>query len=968
MSKKGQSLNVLGETHLPDDLFTDTDALNWGLDTFPDLGKGLGVLDTQTFGESQHPTSLPDGIVMAEDESFDPNLDLGSDQVIFGSLGDLEDYTKEATLQDLSWLEFAEEDPDRLPDNPVDNGIPELDIAWGVDSRTDGVFLQPNTDREASLYRESLTANVEKTPVAELNSLVKQANRKVAAGFGFSFVAKELATRLGHEAYQAKEAMQKLKADVGLLGKVFIRASDYPGCANGQWTDVVRKKSASAAYVVQKKACGDCVHAQNGSCALFKKELVPSVPWGEALQRYAPSLEASGRKVASNISPKEALQKAILSNPTGMTLVESQRPTHLVAADQIGEKEAREAFAAAAPWEVTAISYGNTRLAAIERKAASIVKDIDKGLRGRALVAHIMRSFNEEDRGIAAVILDPVIKAKNALQETKKTVAHYSGLSNNTQVVAETAEVAWAQLRAIHPPSPIDLEARREAKERQKLLTVLGRWVREGMLSKTAAERLSRSSADSRDVLKVAATLMGKTRIAAYSGLLNTTHVPDVSQAEAWRMLDAAEKQRALVAQRIAATLEKRSLKESQHKKMVALIGKWAKDGLLKKEYANKLVQSSADPHDVLKIAVAMIGRKRMAAYSGASNNTNVPDVPIDEAWRQLAASVALLDRAPSAVYSGIPTSPIQEIPVEQAWAMLAAAEAVEKQVSDRIALTLETRKEASLRAKASQVVGEIKRGLRGSSLLSYIRRIVAKDEVAAMSKLLDPILKKTGALSEVRSERTYEGTVYERAPTEAPKVASGPAYGETERLVRWAKQMMSEGFAGKDLRKLLESRFAPSVRTAATSQIQKLLSTHEGLAGHLYVDADAYASKTGTAGCEKGALKHRANQIPTVLQMSRCGSCSLRTVREDGTSVCSLYNKRLVASAPTENPKAYQAETIRLADGTDADRVAALFENTYDPNDFQLGVEGEMDNLQVSDTPSNEELGDVFFGGMEFE
>jgi hypothetical protein len=208
---------------------------------------------------------------------------------------------------------------------------------------------------------------------------------------------------------------------------------------------------------------------------------------------------------------------------------------------------------------------------------------------------------------------------------------------------------------------------------------------------------------------------------------------------------------------------------------------------------------------------------------------------------------------------------------------------------------------------------------------------------------------------------------VYERAPTEAPKVAAGPAYGETDRLVRWAMQQMSEGYAGKDLTDLLASRFASSVRTAASSALKQLRAKHEGLAGHLYVDAEAYASKSGTAGCEKGALKHRANQVPAVLQMSRCGSCALRVAKADGTPVCSLYNKALVASAPTEDPKAFQAEMLRLADGTDADRTASLFASTYE-NDFQLGVDGELDHLNLADMPPSEEVGEVLFGGMEFE
>ena len=938
-----KALDMLGETHLPDDLFTDTDGLNWMLDTYPDLGKGLGVLDGQVLQEPRQPPNLPDGIVMADDENMDLTDEGG---FVFGSMGDIEDITHEASLQDLSWLELAEQDPERLPENPVDLSIPELEEAWGVDSRTDGISFTPNVDREAANYEASLTASDDISLVSaeEVGRAVRKASRQVAAGASFANVARETAERLGADASEARTAMTQLKDDAGLLGRVFIRAADYPGCANGEWSDLVRQKSAGSAYLVQKKACGGCVNAQNGSCSIFKKQLVASVPWDDALRRYAPALEASGRKVASGTDAKTALRKAFAQAPKGLQAAGDVRPTHLEAADQIGSEEARKAFAAApslklqvlnatraeahtnvtrwrakgmltaaqaerlmvskaAPAEVLrtaarlisatkqgaysgglnagkmgyvaddktvfaeldgaerraaqaetfireemarrefAASHEGKRLASIEVKASAVVKQMDMGLCGRALVAHILRSFEAADRGIAAEILDPIIKSRGALKEAKAKVGTYSGLTNDTRVSDVSADDAWAKLRASNVPAAIDLETRRQVLAHRKMVGMLGRWVRDGLLPKAAAERLAKSTAHPREVLRIAAALVGRGRVAAYSGVANDVRVPEVSPEEAWKMLAAAEAGR---------------------------------------KHASAAVAAEAD--------------RRAHASSRAG------------------------------------------------------------------------KREVVIRAKAAKVVEAINRGLRGSPLLNYIRKVVAKDEVGEVSKLINPVLRKTGALdTSAAAPREYDGAVYERAPTEAPKVAAGPAFGETDRLARWARQQMSEGYAGKDLSDLMVARFASSVRTAASSMIQQLRAKHEGLSGHLYVDADAYASKTGTAGCEKGALKHRANQIPAVLQMSRCGSCSLRVAKADGTPVCSMYNKALVASAPTENPKAFQREMLRLADGTDADRTASLFANTYE-DDFQLGLDGEMDHLNLEDLPANEEMGDIFFGGMEFE
>lgn len=938
MSTTRKALDMLGETHLPDDVFTNTDGLNWMMDTYPDLGGGMGVLDGQVLQEPRQPPNLPDGIVMA-DEGYDLT-DEG--QFEFGSMGDIGDVTREASLQDLSWLEFAEQDPDRLPENPVDLGIPELEDAWGVDSRTDGISLTPNVDREAAAYHASLEAPVKASRV-DVGPAVRKAARRMAAGVPFVDVARETAERLGSDAHHAYDAMAKLREDTHLLGRVFVRASDYPGCANGDWTELVRKKSAGAAYVVQKTACGGCVHAQSGACSVFKKTLVASVPWDDALHRYAPMLEASGRKVASEKEPRAALRAAFAATPKGME-TKDVRPTHLVAADQIGSEEARRVWAAApreevrvlnttrkeahahvarwaskgmltpaqatrltasaaSPAEVLraaarfvslskegqysgglnagkmgyvaddatvlrelaaaearaasayafiqaemerrtfAASQAGRRIAAIERKAAAVVKQMDMGLGGRALVAHIFRSFDAADRGLASEILDPIIKARGALAEPKAKVGAYSGLANDQTVAAMTADEAWAHLRSAHKPAALDLEERRRLRAHQKMVGVLARWVRDGLLPKTAAERLSASKASPHDVLRVAAALAGRGRVAAYSGVANDVRVPDVTHAEAWAMLARAE----------------------------------------------------------------------------AANARVNAEVESEVARRTHAAS-------------------------------------------------REGRREELIRAKASKIAAAVGKGLRGSVLQGFIRKLVAREEAIEVAKLVGPLLKKTGALSNsVAAARTYEGAAYQRAPTEAPKVASGPAFGEADRLLRWARQQMSEGYAGRDLTDLLTTRFAPSVRTAASSVLQQLRSKHEGLAGHLYVDADAYASKVGTAGCEKGALKHRANQVPSVLAMPRCGSCSLRVAKADGTPVCSLYNKSLVASAPTEDPAGFQAEMIRLANGSDAERTASLFANTYE-NDFQLGVDGELDHLDLTDLPDSEDLGEILFGGLEIE
>lgn len=841
MSKrKAQSLDVLGETHLPSDIFGDTDGFNGMLDTFPDLGKGMGVLDHETLGAPKEPTSLPDGIVIGD---FDVS-ELSADQVVFGDMGDISEMTREASLVDLSWLELAEQDPERLPGDPDDTSIAELENAWGVSRRTDGLSLTPNVDRDVAVYEMSLTegaSEVKSAPIS-IEEAVRSASRQVTAGSSFRDVAEQTARKLGSAATQAYQGMARVKDDAGLIGRVFIRAANYPGCASGKWSDTVRKTAAGSKYLVQKKACGQCVHAQNGSCAIFKKQIVSEVPWDAALEKYAPSLIASGRKVASHLPPKEALRKAFADAPQGMREVGDVRPVQPV--QVASETEAQQVLAAIPVQKEMARQAAEKRaqrqrLREIAKRAETVRSAVDRGLRGRALVATFMRTFAEADRGIAAEMLEPYFNEKQALAERPVDSAAYSGVTNQastTYVGNVSASDAWAQLRKVHPPAPVDVAE-------HKVQATLSRWVQEGLLPKHEAVRLAQSSAAPSDILRVAAALVGRVKVSAYSGIVNDTTVPDVSAEEAWQMLASAEaKQR---------------------------------------QATEALVQEAAR-------------REHMTTRAG--------------------------------------------------------------------------RAEAALRGKVAKITAEIQRGLRGEPLLNLIRKMIAKDEISAASTLLDPILKETGALSkEAAAPNVYQDTPFTRAVGEH-KNASGPGFREVDRLLRWAKQQMSEGVVGRDLDHMLQGRFAHSVRTAAMDALRRLRGQQEGLAGHLFVDATAYATENGTKGCEKGALKHRANQIPAVLQMDKCGSCALRVAKEDGTPRCQMYNKRLVASVSelVDDPSAYQKETIRLANGTDADRVASLFANTYE-NDFNLGGESELDNLVLEDTPENEEVGEVFFGGLEF-
>ena len=63
------------------------------------------------------------------------------------------------------------------------------------------------------------------------------------------------------------------------------------------------------------------------------------------------------------------------------------------------------------------------------------------------------------------------------------------------------------------------------------------------------------------------------------------------------------------------------------------------------------------------------------------------------------------------------------------------------------------------------------------------------------------------------------------------------------------------------------------------------------------------------------------------------------------------------------EDKDGYQKEMIRLANASDSEKTASLFVNNYDEGEFNLQQDH---NVDFSDAPSLDKVGEVLFGGFE--
>lgn len=345
-------------------------------------------------------------------------------------------------------------------------------------------------------------------------------------------------------------------------------------------------------------------------------------------------------------------------------------------------------------------------------------------------------------------------------------------------------------------------------------------------------------------------------------------------------------------------------------KHVVGLVQK----GLLTKDQAKQIVNSSGSPKDLLRMATEIAFKEDSRQYQ-VSGVHNRGTITLREAKAEWAETVS------------------QELKQSK----LAQAK---DYVQSLVGKGQITQKQASRLLSSDRNAGEL---------------VHAASAVVSMNN------SKAGSITNTEVQE-YTGKVYKQLIPERRMEKTSRV--DIRRLLKWARVQMTEGLLGQDLTDLIKHRFSPSLVKSASSELVQIREAHEGLSGQVYVDTEAYASKEGTTGCETGAKKHRANGIKFALCMRRCGTCKFANALPDGTSVCQKYNKILVEEAPVEDVRAYQQEALRLANANDAEITASLF-NSYDPSEFNLSNH-TMSNVNIEDAPEYEQLSGLFFGGMD--
>jgi hypothetical protein len=238
-----------------------------------------------------------------------------------GELGDISGFLAEAGgVSNLDWLDVDEEEyrqQDTLPKQNLDI-IPDLEAAWSHRPELATNFV-PNTGEPTTML------DIVQAPREAPEDIGRTARLLLMQSTNARRLVAALQSRYDPDSLRAAaDVLRPILAERGLLGGLYVRAADFPDCANQNTKRApafVSRYAPESRYVLAKQACVGCVHRQrqaDGSsrCGIFHKEIQVQVPYTEELAEAVEKTQAAkGVKVATeDMTVRERIQAALLGH------------------------------------------------------------------------------------------------------------------------------------------------------------------------------------------------------------------------------------------------------------------------------------------------------------------------------------------------------------------------------------------------------------------------------------------------------------------------------------------------------------------------------------------------------------------------------------------------------------------------------------------------------------------------------
>ena len=950
------------KSYMPNGGYTLTQGSNYMMDGFHfDTEYGGGPQEKARLPEARGLADLPSGMVPL-DSSGVSTLPSGVETEVDLNMEELtREASQEIQLVDHSWL-ATEPEPDLSGqiemeevykgleeghmNNDTHNKLKELQNSWGQTSTT-GLDIIPNENRTHDKYHNSYREDQSRLPGDAYRQMMEKGVRKLAYGNPMNVVLSEM------DSENILDVKTKLSSEYGLHGRVYIKEEHFPGLFNGRWNEVINKRCATAMYIVPKNE--DCSFER-----FLGMEVVNKVPYSKAAKSLLPKLESYGVRIASG-TPKERLKSAFIDLIEGRVNNQEKSatwfPTQLDQSSLISLDQAHRELESAREENIFVASMEEVEQSKAEIKLAKIAQQL------------VSQNFLDSEQVSAIVELDnktasQKIKRLYELASTPMESGSYGGQGMGVKA---------------HTPHKSKIEenfkTRSEKTFEQRLVqakTKVAKLVKAGLISDQEVKAIFSKYKDPEDkikaVFKRVSSLMEKEEIYEGQGKESSYHNMKRHFADASEIIDTRESRNLTsrnnsAKDKVARLIQSGLISISEveevvqghstaEDKLAAIYGFLARpdqvgnyEGAVEAHYMTKkskldpkakyLTQDQIDLTKRTKLAMEKISRIIKAGLISyeeverATKNKRTPEDRVASVFEYLASPKEVKD------YDGV----VSTAHIITAKNKLPKGKVKTTEVSEG-------------RKIASKVDHYISNGILSEEDVNHAFSLKGEAKFRALYKL---------AVSGASAKKTeFKGQRYKAHMAKKASAPTKTAHEvQSDKIATWLRQKMSEGSAGEELDVLIATRFNQNTISAHDSRITSVRSEHEGLSGHVYVDASSYMTK-GIEGCDKGALVHRANQIPTLLKTSKCGSCVFNS-----GGVCQKYNKPIVASVNevVENPSSYKEEMIRLANASDSEQTASLFVNNYDANEFNLTANQDV---SVDDSPDSEQLGDVLFGGFE--
>lgn len=237
-------------------------------------------------------------------------------------LGDISGFLKGGAVSNLDWLEVDEKEyrkQDTLPKQNLDV-VPDLEAAWAHEGESPLTYLVPNKGAPHTMGDMSEAHGKLRASPEDIRKTARLALMQSPDLRKFRNV---LASRFDTDSLRAaRGVLAGVLSERGLLGHLYINASDFPNCHTGSArpASFVKRYAGDARFVVAKPECSGCIHAQEHqsgqSCAVFHKEIQVEIPVTDALAEEVERTQAAKGKqlTATAKDPRERIRLAMLAD------------------------------------------------------------------------------------------------------------------------------------------------------------------------------------------------------------------------------------------------------------------------------------------------------------------------------------------------------------------------------------------------------------------------------------------------------------------------------------------------------------------------------------------------------------------------------------------------------------------------------------------------------------------------------